>query len=153
MNIQDFISQKKELQNHILIYIDNDENSDNNFNNLVNLLTDKQISKDRKELYEFIILLSKIISNHHRCHGFYDKISSIFEFLANDIKQTFSNIELYNIFKDNLLFLPYLFEKQIISFDYYIFHDIVTEALNKNDISLISETNSIKEKMILIYVN
>ena len=116
MNIQDFISQKKELQNHILIYIDNDENSDNNFNNLVNLLTDKQISKSRKELYEFIILLSKIINNHHRCHRFYDKISCIFEFLANDIilnkhflisnYTTFSKITyyFYHIFLKNKLF-------------------------------------------------
>ena len=113
MNIQDFISQKKELQNHILIYIDNDENSDNNFNNLVNLLTDKQISKSRKELYEFIILLSKIINNHQRQHNSYDKIK-ILNFLQMILNKhflisnyiTFSKITyyFYHIFLKNKLF-------------------------------------------------
>ena len=109
MNIQDFISQKKELQNYIFNYIDNDEDSDKNYQNLVNFITNKEIPNKRKELYEFLALLSKIINNHHRFHGFYDKISRIFEFLANDIKRIFSNFEIYNIFKDSLLFLPYLF--------------------------------------------
>ena len=136
MNIHDYIFLKQKLQNFILTYIDNDEDSETNYEDLNDYILNNQITTNRKDLYELLKLLSVIINYHHRYHEFSNKISRIFEHLKNDIKQMFSNIEIFNIFKDNLLILPFLFETQIIIFDYHIFHCIIQEVLNENDLFL-----------------
>ena len=70
-----------------------------------------------QEFKHFLCLLLYISNNHHRFPGFFDKILQIFLFYEKEIKQTFSNQELFTIFMNNMYLLLILFQKGIISVD------------------------------------
>ena len=120
MDYQQYLFQNKELQTYILKYIDNESDFEDDFEILINFLEKTHIPNDRKDLYEILLLLLKIANHHYRYQGFYDKINQIIKFLKENIKQTFSNLEIFNIFKKNLIILHCLFKNEILVFDYYI---------------------------------
>ena len=120
---------KKNLLNHILAYIDEDGESDDHYERLIDFINEKHISQNRNDLYELLVLLSKIINDHHRRSLFSSKIKRIIRFLKSDIKQTFSNFDLFSIFKKSILILPFLFKEQIIVFDDIIFRYFIEEIL------------------------
>ncbi len=49
--------------------------------------------------------------------SFISKIKKIIAFLKNEIKQTFSNIEIFNIFKNSKIILLFLIKENIITID------------------------------------
>lgn len=111
MDINDFFNQKKKVYYDTISYLENslvDENEENN---------DEIIVKNKDEFREFLMMISKISKNHHRDSFFMNRIDSIISHFEDKIKQTFSNFELFKIFKKNHPIILLLNKKQILFFD------------------------------------
>lgn len=56
------------------------------------------------------------------------KIFQILQYHINEIKQTFSNSEIFNIFESNKLILLFLFENKVITIDNDICHILMSKS-------------------------
>ena len=117
MELQEYLEKKKTIQHNLLDFLEKDDDTEENYQNLIKLISDQKITKDRQELKSFLYLISKISNNHHRTINLFDKIEKIIQFLVNQIKQTFSNDEIFDIFKNNKKILLFLIEQKIIKVD------------------------------------
>lgn len=115
----------EEIQNNILTYIENDNDEDDEY--FSNLINDQKYQRFISKHKYFLFLLSKIINNHHRTENFFKKIQKIFFCLKGNIKQTFSNYEIFQIFKNNKLILLYLIQNKIIEIDQSIFNEMIDQ--------------------------
>ena len=124
MEIEKFIAQNKKLQENILLFLDNDDNNDDYFSNLINFFGDQNICSDKQELSLIFHLITSISNNHHRQTCFFTKIEQILLHFRNDIFQYFTNYEIFNIFKSNKRILLFLIEEKIIEIDKSISYSI-----------------------------
>ncbi|KAK8857406.1 hypothetical protein M9Y10_015811 [Tritrichomonas musculus] len=116
--IQEYIDKKKLLQRKLLDFIENDSSNDEeNYHNLIKYINSQKIQKDKHELKSLLYLILKISNNHFRISCFFEKIEKILLFLEQETKQTFSNNDIFNIFKNNKKILLFLIEKQFIKID------------------------------------
>lgn len=114
-----YIEENKKIQVSLLNYI-NDCNTD--FDDIETLFQTNKINEDINKTKDFLLLLSNASNNHYRNSAFISKIEKILVYLAKDIKQYFSNLEIYNIFKNNKLILLLLVQHQILTIDETIFY-------------------------------
>ena len=112
----EYLNKMKTVHNLILEYLDNEEDN-TKFGELVNLLNFQNPQSCTLELKSVLHLLSQIALNHHRNPLFFDKIKKIIFHFKKEIIQTFSNIEIYNIFKNNKLILLFLIDEAIMTFN------------------------------------
>ncbi|KAK8882931.1 hypothetical protein M9Y10_045577 [Tritrichomonas musculus] len=112
--IQKYIEKKRELQSLLLTFLENSD-SDDDFQQLNEFIGTDNYNENQEEFNDLFQLLIKISNNHCRNENFFFKITQILEFHELDIKRSFSNIDLFNIFKSNKPLLRYLFEKNIIT--------------------------------------
>ena len=115
MEIQKYLEKMKSIQNCLLEFLDNEDNVEEKFQNLISLIQNHKIKENRYDLRSILHLLVKISTNHHRSIHFFDKIWQILQHLKEEIKQTFSNYEIFNIFKGNKRILLYLTEESILT--------------------------------------
>ena len=125
----EYLNRMKAVQTLILEFLDNEEEDKAKFDELTKLLNFQQTQPDTQELKSILHLTSKIAENHYRNPLFFDKIKKIITYLKKEIKQTFSNIEIYNFYKKNKLILLFLIDEGIIIFDNNILEKI---GENKN---------------------
>lgn len=116
MKIQEYIQRDKILYQHLLTYLEDidEEQTNENFRFLVKDIDTiiQQMKSD--ELYKFLQLISIISDNHHRGPFFFSRIEKIFAHYKNDIINSLSNNDLFDIFKENKRILLSLFQNQII---------------------------------------
>ena len=125
--ISNYFKEKRDLYEHLIEFIESRELSDEiYFNKLINLL-------NSQELEPSLRLILSIANNHHHNNLFYDKIGKIILNLEDQIKQTFSNYELYNMFISNKKILLFLINKKIIIIDESVKKSLLT-MLEKNGI-------------------
>ena len=105
MEVKQYLDARKELQNHLIEFLDNQDDDQNNYINLITDLQNQNITENKNEFILFLKLLIIISNDHHRCSNFFVKIDQILSFLKQKIKQTFSNIEIFDLFKHNLRIL------------------------------------------------
>ena len=125
MNIQEYLKEMKNIQNHLLIFLDED-NDKENYEKLIDKLNEIQIHDDQHKLKALFHLITKISNNHHRLPNFFNKIDQILQIFLDDIKNYYSNTEIFHIFKSNKRILLFLIEQKIIYFDEYIIKKITT---------------------------
>lgn len=77
MQIHEYINEIKIYQNDILEFLENDDSSDENFDDLVNLLDNSNILNNKHWLKLFLFLLLKISNNHQRSPHFFAKLERI----------------------------------------------------------------------------
>ena len=133
MEIKKYICQKKELYDILLEYIDCNDQLSIYFQNLIDIFENQEIKESQAEFRLFLHTLSKISKNHYRDQFFSHKIEKILIYMKEDIKQTFSNSQIMNIFKNNKLILLFLLTNQIIDNDEFFEFVII-----KNDIDYFS---------------
>ena len=104
----EYLNKMKTVHNLILEYLDNEEDN-TKFGELVNLLNFQNPQSCTIELNSVL--------HHHRNPLFFDKIKKIIFHFKKEIIQTFSNIEIYNIFKNNKLILLFLIDEAIMTFN------------------------------------
>ncbi|KAK8837042.1 hypothetical protein M9Y10_037088 [Tritrichomonas musculus] len=121
MDVQEYAIQKTDLYSTLLLFLENQTNESELFPKL-------KFQENRDDLREFLHLLSYISKNHFRYPGTIDKIEKILNLLKDNIKQTFSNSEIFNFFKNSKRILFFLFETKIITPSKFI----VNTFLDKN---------------------
>ena len=86
------------------------------------------ISEEKENFGLFLKLISKISENHHRSANFIIKIEQILSHYSSEIKQTFTNLEIFEIFQNDKLILLFLFEQKIIIADKSILYLIIKKS-------------------------
>lgn len=115
----------KGIQYKLLEYIDKEHNTEENFQNINQLLIDQKILENRHDTSTFLYLISKIANNHHRINDFFTKIEHIIKSIKDDILKHFTNTEIFDIFKQNKRLLLFLLQEKIIQLDTKIVSKII----------------------------
>ena len=119
MEIKTYFAKKKEFYDKLLRFLEDYEINNADLEIIFkNIKID--LTNDKEEMIHLLQLLTSISNNHHRYRNFNDKVKQIFEFFKEEIKQTLSNLELFDIIKSNKILLIFLFEKRILTIDSYI---------------------------------
>ena len=117
MSIEEYVEKKKNIQQVLLEYIDDESNVEENYETLIQVLKEQNIIKDLKDMKEILYLISIIGDNFHRSNTFFHKLELILQNLKEKITKLFSNNEIFEIFKNNKRILLFLIEEQIILID------------------------------------
>lgn len=125
--INTYISKKVELQNLLLSFLDEENDIDEKYQNLISNLANSKIQDNKYELLNFLILISKLVKNHHRHENFIQRVEQLLHYLQQSIKSTFTNTEIYSIFKNNKRCLYFLITNEIIEMN----SEIAALILNK----------------------
>ena len=116
MEIQAYINQNREIYEKLLIFIQSDDEQDH-FNQLIEKINTYNIQKDWEELEQFLQLIVNISNNHHRKPDFFSKIMQILQFLKTDIQLYYTDLEIFDMFKNNKILLLLLIEEKLITID------------------------------------
>lgn len=121
-NIQIYIQNKKVLYQELLEYLDQyTDNIEENYQKLIIVINDQKIKETRCDLLLFLNLIVAISNNFNRYQTFFDRITKILiELKETNYIQTFTNREIFNIFKSNKILLLFLFKKKVIPLDIQI---------------------------------
>lgn len=126
MNIQEYISCKKEIQKEILSLFTLDQNGDNvDLEKFTKKIKDQKILDDEHEFRLLLHLISNISKNHHRSPNFFNIIEKILLLFKAEFKKYLSSQELFYIFKDNKRIILMLLENKILEFNDHISYYIL----------------------------
>lgn len=119
MQIKEYLSNKKNFYEVFCAYIEREDESKDELAKLKEYISSNKNNKN--ELLSFLNLLQKYITNHH-CDSFLSrKVEQIIKNYFKEIKQSFSNFEIFSIFKDNKKIILFLLKEGIITIDEYVF--------------------------------
>ena len=90
------IEKNKNIQVSLLDFLENEENIEEKYQNLISILEDIKIRDDQHEFRLFLHLLLKISNNHHRGPNFLTKSRKYYVFSKKTLKNF--QIEKYSIF-------------------------------------------------------
>ena len=121
MDISKYIEEMKNIQVSFLNFIDNEED----IQNLIKNFDEIKIHDDLHKINLFLHLLSQISNNHHRESDFFNKIEQIILLFKNDMKNYYTNSEIFNIFQDNKRLLLVLIEDGIMIIDEFIAKQLI----------------------------
>lgn len=124
MKSRNYIEKMTKIQERILNFLDDEDDTEENSQNLIKLFDDYKIRVNRYDLKSILYLLASITNNHNRSSNFFHKISPILKNLQNEITKYFTNYEIFNIFSSNKRILLTLIELGIITIDKHIFEVI-----------------------------
>ncbi|KAK8847868.1 hypothetical protein M9Y10_018904 [Tritrichomonas musculus] len=131
MSFEDHIQEARDIQKAILNFLDDEQNSDINYQYLIKLFEDLKIYDNQYNLKLLLHLLCSISNNHHRSSDFFNKINQILFFLKESITKYFSNLSIFNIFKSNKRMLLLLIESKIMIIDRVIAIKLQSEEYKK----------------------
>lgn len=117
MDLNEYLEKMRGIQKDLLGYLDNEENIEEAFINLINIFDSHKIKENRHELKSILRLILKITKNHYRYPNFFSKIEKIINYLKDEIKKIFSNFEIFMIFKTSKRILLFLLKENIMSID------------------------------------
>ncbi|KAK8840293.1 hypothetical protein M9Y10_030848 [Tritrichomonas musculus] len=125
--IQDCLHEIKDIEHNFLDYLENQVSQEVDFQDLINYLFDQKLREDKYKLKSMLHLISRISAGHHRSIFFFSKIEQILNIFKKEIKQNFSNFEIFTIFKFNKRILYFLFHNDILAPDNCIASLLTTE--------------------------
>lgn len=117
ISIEEYVQQKQKLQNHLFTYIDSEDDSGDEYKNLIKMIDEQHIRQNKKELKEFLLLLNSVSNNYHRTPTFSQRFEQLYKVLSDDIKNHFTNEEIYDLFNDNKLSLYLLTHTNAFTID------------------------------------
>lgn len=130
MNNNDFLNMMKNIQSRLLAFIEQEEKAEENFEQLHKLINDR-FKECKYSINSLLHLLTEIGNNHHRSNNFFSKIEKIILIIKDQIKQNFSQSEIFNIFRSNKRLLLFAIKEKLIIMDKSIAQKIMTE-INKS---------------------
>ncbi|KAK8889590.1 hypothetical protein M9Y10_034341 [Tritrichomonas musculus] len=132
MEIDTYIEKKKNIENILLEYLDcEEENRIDYYENFIFIIENDGALDDRCELTALLHLILEVSNNYKRSPHFFDRIEEILNYLSEIIEQTYSNNEIFNIFKSNKRILLFLFESGIVKINQTIANKMINKR-NKN---------------------
>ena len=126
MSFKEEIEKMKRIQGVLLEFVEDKLNSEENYENFINIITNHKMNKDPYEFKLVLRLINKIAENHQRVHDFINKIERILVFFKTDIKKHYSNSEIFNLFESNKRILLFLIQEKIILIDEFIVSQITS---------------------------
>ena len=115
MDEQEYLEKMQNIQQNILEIIDSEEHSDKPLPKLT--FFDGLSDEEKPAIIKETLHMISHISNFHRCLNTpNDKIFQILLFYKTEIKATFSDREVFNIFRDNKKILLFLFKERNYQF-------------------------------------
>ena len=115
MNIEEYISQKKKVEDAIIRLLEQSERNENlDLTEMSNYINDQEIQEDGNELRQFIHLIVSISKSFHRFSNFYDVIIQIFEMVKDLFPKYLTNKETYDILKSDKRLILYFIENKIL---------------------------------------
>lgn len=126
MEYQAYVIKLKIFYDSLLQYLQNSSFDEDNYDFLIHSIN-QFILLEHPELFQkFLQLLSVLSVCYHRNKHFIDNIFHLFKKYQSQIKQTFSNTFLFDLFKDYRLIILFLIKNGIITFDLNIYLKITT---------------------------
>ena len=129
MKMQEYIEKKKEFYDSLLEFLENIEYDVDYFQGFIKIIKQEKLEDDCQEFEEFLRLLNNIINYHHRNENFIIKVEQIFDYFSVFILKNFTNLSIFNIFKNNKIVLYILITRKIIVLD----NDIIKVLFLEND--------------------
>ena len=117
MDYREYLDDYKELYNVLIRYIEDENNDNESFHNLITLIEKQEIKKSHEEMILFFNLLIQISNNHHRFPTFFTKIEKIILTFSESIKDNFTNYEIFDIFQSNKILILFLIDNKFIIID------------------------------------
>ena len=117
MDIDKRIKEMKNFQSIFIDYIDNEDLSEENYQQISMILSSHIIQEDKLELKPYLSLIQKIFHSHRRSPNFFTKMFKVLSLLSNSIKQNYTNYEIFNIFKKDKRILLFLLENNLLTID------------------------------------
>lgn len=136
MDVQQYLERMKVIHEQLLKYIENDQNSNENYQNLIKILDDQKIRENKYELKSLLNIISRISNHHRRIPDFFIKIDQLIQHFKSDITNYFTNYEIFSIFKENKRAILLLIESQLLSIDKSIVNTIKNNKFFKVDYPL-----------------
>ena len=133
MSLSETLEKLKIIHKSTIKYIDYEDNSEENYVDLISQLNDQKFHENKYKLKLYLQFLSDVIDNHYRANNFYEKIKKIIMNYKSNLKIDFSNSEIFNIFKNNKVILLFLIKEQILTIDNSIIDIILSERYSKMD--------------------
>ncbi|KAK8846951.1 hypothetical protein M9Y10_019523 [Tritrichomonas musculus] len=127
MNAKEYIENMKTIQQRLLDFIENEDDKEENYENILEIITDQKIQENQHDLKTLLYLITKIANNHHQQPHFFTKIEKILTNFKDEMKKFYSNWEIFKIFKRNKRILLFLIEEKIITIDKSIFNRMLEE--------------------------
>lgn len=132
MEVQEYVSKMRKIYSLFLEFLDcSDDEKGENLRAFIDMINTHNILEDSDEIYEILVLISKVSKNHYRYPNFFDKIENILDIFTEKIKQSFTNFQIFNIFKSNKRILLILFNNKIIEIDSSILDFILNSEKEK----------------------
>ena len=132
MKYFEYLNKWKEIYDILLQFLEDENEEDYNFHSLIESIEEQKIQENHEEITLYLNLLVKVSNNHHRNHNFVKKIEQILEYFFSRIKKSFTNLELFSIFKSNKLLVLFLIKKQIIIVDEILVKQIIYRSQKTN---------------------
>ncbi|KAK8852778.1 hypothetical protein M9Y10_017768 [Tritrichomonas musculus] len=123
---QVYLEQMAKIEESFLDFLDPEVSNEDKFSKFFKLIKDSKICDDLYKFHTILQIIAKIGDNHHRDPNFFNKIFRILRQFKANIKNLFSNSEIFNIFKSNKRILLFLIEEQVLTFDEPIINKITT---------------------------
>lgn len=130
IKIQKYIEEKKKIYDFLLNFLEISDKNDFTFINLTKFMETNNYLANHNDLLHILRLITKIADNHHRNDLFFKKIEQIFDFLKENIKQTLSNTEIFDIIKNNKKILLYFLQNDILILNKEICDEIIIKYDN-----------------------
>ena len=73
----EYIEKMRNFQSKLLHFIDNEDDEEENYKNVIKIIEDQNITKDKHNLKIFLYIINHISNYHHRYHHFFEKIEKI----------------------------------------------------------------------------
>ena len=129
--IKTYLEDKKKLYEIIYEYLDDSDENDeyeyqlDYFHDVTEILNEQE--NKREAIEQFLQIVKSISENHHRTSSFVNKIENILEHYCDQMKQTFTNTELFHIFESNKLLVHFLLKKEIITISKTIYEEMMSK--------------------------
>lgn len=117
-----YVDQFKNIQSNFLSYIDENNNCEENYENLVSSLENMKIRENKDDLELFLKLVIQISNDHYRTLDFFNKICKVLSLFKEEIKHNYTNIEIFSLFKSNKRLLLFLLEEKLMVIDKEIYN-------------------------------
>ena len=129
--ISEYLVNISNIQRNILSFIDNDQNTEENFQNLIQLLDEQKILDNIFETRLILQLISRILQNHYRAPNFFSKIQRVLLYFKDSINKCFSNYKIFKLFKKNKRILLFLLKEKVLNIDSIIYKEMINSKNKK----------------------
>ncbi|KAK8835638.1 hypothetical protein M9Y10_042353 [Tritrichomonas musculus] len=116
-NLDEYIQCRQLIESSLICFIENQDDMEENYQNLIQIFNDYKISEKPDDLKEILSIIISISNDFHRNLNFWEKIQKIILFFRDQIMKFWSNIERFHIFKTNKRLLLFLFDEKIVILD------------------------------------